>query len=199
MNAGGLERCKSHLGMFFDGLTLVDLTAAFGAGNEPDQAWCDANIPFTKTTATVSRGTAHNVKNMFIGVDGKARKVKKAYVGVNSVARLFYQSKLDPAISNLWVGSSSEVTGVTYANGYYVACGHHIDGNTYYARIAYTIRIKRTMDNKRFVEWNSNATTINCITYENGYWVVGGLFRSGSNNCYARIGYSTSLDGTGLL
>lgn len=83
---------KANLGMFFDGLTLVDLTAAFGAGNEPDQAWCDANIPFTKTTATVSRGTAHNVKNMFIGVDGKARKVKKAYIGVGEKARLFYSA-----------------------------------------------------------------------------------------------------------
>ena len=83
---------KANLGMFFDGLTLVDLTAAFGAGNEPDQAWCDANIPFTKTTATVSRGTAHNVKNMFIGVSGKARKVKKAYVGVGGKARLCYSA-----------------------------------------------------------------------------------------------------------
>jgi len=25
---------------------LVDLTAAFGEGNEPDKAWCDGNIPF---------------------------------------------------------------------------------------------------------------------------------------------------------
>lgn len=30
--------------MWFDGLMLIDLTADFGAGNEPDQAWCDANI-----------------------------------------------------------------------------------------------------------------------------------------------------------
>ena len=32
--------------MWFDGLMLIDLTADFGAGNEPDKAWCDANIPY---------------------------------------------------------------------------------------------------------------------------------------------------------
>ena len=38
--------------MWFDGLMLVDLTDTFGAGNEPDKAWCDANIEFTETTTT---------------------------------------------------------------------------------------------------------------------------------------------------
>ena len=38
--------------MWFDGLMLVDLTDTFGAGNEPNKAWCDANIEFTETTTT---------------------------------------------------------------------------------------------------------------------------------------------------
>ena len=117
---------KANLGMFFDGLTLVDLTAAFGAGNEPDQAWCDANIPFTKTTATVSRGTAHNVKNMFIGVDGKARKVKKAYIGVNGVARLAYTANTTygeawTTYDNLFPGVES----IAYGNGKFVIVGNN--------------------------------------------------------------------------
>ena len=29
-----------------DGLMVVDLTSAFGSGEEPDQAWCDENIPY---------------------------------------------------------------------------------------------------------------------------------------------------------
>lgn len=29
-----------------DGLMIVDLTEAFGAGKEPDQQWCDENVPF---------------------------------------------------------------------------------------------------------------------------------------------------------
>lgn len=32
--------------VWFDGLMLIDLTADFGAGNEPDKAWCDANLPY---------------------------------------------------------------------------------------------------------------------------------------------------------
>lgn len=39
--------------MWFDGLVLVDLTDAFGSGYEPTAAWCDANIPFTASTADV--------------------------------------------------------------------------------------------------------------------------------------------------
>ena len=36
-----------------DGLMIVDLTAAFGAGNEPDRAWCDTNLPFFEGTYTM--------------------------------------------------------------------------------------------------------------------------------------------------
>ena len=32
--------------MWADGLMIVDLTAAFGAGNEPEKDWCDECIPF---------------------------------------------------------------------------------------------------------------------------------------------------------
>lgn len=32
--------------VWIDGAVLVDLTEAFGAGNEPDKEWCDFNIPF---------------------------------------------------------------------------------------------------------------------------------------------------------
>lgn len=36
--------------MYFDGLILVDLTADFGEGLEPDKAWCDKYIPYTDST-----------------------------------------------------------------------------------------------------------------------------------------------------
>ena len=37
---------KKEGAMWFDGFMLIDLTAAFGAGNEPTAAWCDQNIPY---------------------------------------------------------------------------------------------------------------------------------------------------------
>ena len=93
----------SNAAMNIDGLMLIDLTAACGAGNEPDKAWCDANLAFTKTTTTATvtvriksetyigvSGKARKVKKMYIGVGGKARKVKKAYIGVNGKAKLIY-------------------------------------------------------------------------------------------------------------
>jgi len=32
--------------VWYDCLVLIDLTAAFGSGNEPSKEWCDANIPY---------------------------------------------------------------------------------------------------------------------------------------------------------
>lgn len=42
--------------------------------------------------------------------------------------------------------------------------------------------------------WSGNE--IYCITYANGYWVVGGVYYGGGNTKYARIAYATNLDGT---
>lgn len=39
--------------MWADGFMIVDLTETFGAGNEPDKAWCDENIPFFEGTETL--------------------------------------------------------------------------------------------------------------------------------------------------
>lgn len=87
--------------LYVSNLVLVDLTATFGAGGEPDQAWCDANLDFNDTasdsaadtaTITATGSVARRAKNIYIGVGGKARKVKKAYVGVGGKARLFYSA-----------------------------------------------------------------------------------------------------------
>lgn len=39
--------------VWIDGAMLIDLTEAFGAGAEPSQSWCDANIPFFIGTTEV--------------------------------------------------------------------------------------------------------------------------------------------------
>jgi len=39
---------------YFDDAMVVDLTDVFGAGNEPTQAWCDANIEYFNTAAAVN-------------------------------------------------------------------------------------------------------------------------------------------------
>lgn len=60
-----------------DGLIVIDLTATYGAGNEPTKEWCDANIPFFNGVGAVPNPTG----------GGVARKIKKAYIGIGGVAR----------------------------------------------------------------------------------------------------------------
>ena len=44
--------------VYFDDAIVVDLTDLFGAGNEPTQAWCDANIEYFNTAAAVNEWQA---------------------------------------------------------------------------------------------------------------------------------------------
>lgn len=39
---------------YIDGVMLIDLTATFGAGQEPDKSWCDENIPYFEGTQTMT-------------------------------------------------------------------------------------------------------------------------------------------------
>ena len=90
--------CNNYPGnnalMYVDGLMVIDLTATYGAGNEPTKEFCDQYFAFTTGTNTVTIPTAREVKKMYIGVGGVARKVKKGYIGVGGVARLFFSSGL---------------------------------------------------------------------------------------------------------
>jgi hypothetical protein len=38
---------------YIDDVMLIDLTAAFGAGNEPTQEWCDTNIKYFAGNTTI--------------------------------------------------------------------------------------------------------------------------------------------------
>lgn len=43
--AFGDNRVSDWTEFFIDNVIIIDLTSEFGAGNEPDLTWCDANIP----------------------------------------------------------------------------------------------------------------------------------------------------------
>lgn len=108
-----------------DGLMLVDLTEAFGAGGEPDIAWCNANIPFT-TSRETTYGIARKIKKCYIGVDGVARKIKKAYIGVDGVARLIYTSgdtwkkySASRSWNDGWYSQTDNEVGNTHTSGGY--------------------------------------------------------------------------------
>lgn len=100
-----------------------------------------------------------------------------------------------------WSGSLADpkVNCITYANGYWVVGGRHYDGTNYYARIAYTNDITGTWKTKDL--WGGTSSQyhmIRCVTYSDGYWVVGGQQANGASASAtgtAKIAYSTDLNG----
>lgn len=112
-------------------------------------------------------------------------------------ARIAYATSLDGTwtIKDLWSGNDSIITCITYVNGYWVVGGKFQNGSQYFARISWTTDLPRSWSYKMVWGNSYNANIINCITYANGYWVVGGKYRN-SGTIYARIAYATALDGT---
>ena len=101
--------------MYIKDVFIINLTDAFGRGNEPSKSSCDNYITVSSGGKIYYQGeelesTAHNISKMYIGVGGVAHIVKKAYVGVNNVARLWYQE---------YIPSLAEV--FSTMNGYSVA------------------------------------------------------------------------------
>lgn len=101
----------------------------------------------------------------------------------------------------LWTGSSgyvnsSTIRSITYTNGYFVVCGRTYSSSTSgQARIAYATSPDGDWTIKDI--WSSFRAEIYSITYGNGYWIVGGCSGgSGNSEQYAKIAYSTSLNGT---
>lgn len=121
----------------------------------------------------------------------------------NHYARIAYTTSLDGdwTIKDMWSGKGSSVTSnqincITYANGYWVVGGQYYDtGSDRCARIAYATSLAGTWTMEDVWGSTSNNNTINCITYANSYWVIGGMYRSGTRY-YARIAYTTNLIGT---
>lgn len=58
----------------FDALMCIDLTEAYGAGNEPTVAWCNENIPYFENSYTLAEGSIA-IKNH----QGEWVKAKKVY------------------------------------------------------------------------------------------------------------------------
>ena len=112
------------------------------------------------------------------------------------LAKLFPSLPTDWVTKDVYGGNSREsyIKGITYANGYWVAVGQYYDGSTYHARIAYTTDPTGIWTTKDL--WSSayNGYAPECVTYANGYWVVGGSYYDGSTT-YARIAYTADTTG----
>lgn len=128
-------------------------------------------------------GTSYSIKNGKVLIGGTAYDI--SFI-------------LPPVVLDLWSGSGTynEINSVIYADGYWVVGGQYYANSTYYARIAYTTDLNGTWTTKDLWEGKISNSRINCITYTNGYWVVGGGYYDSADINGARIAYSTSLTGS---
>lgn len=123
---------------------IIDLTAAFGAGNEPTKDWCDRCIPFFEGTIGIISaasgyvgigGAAKKLATGYVGVNGVAKKIVAGYVGVNGVAKSIwgggvsidpidfiegnfttYENDLVTSIGEYAFGSCGTLTDISFPN-----------------------------------------------------------------------------------
>lgn len=143
---------------------------------------------------TLINATEHEITGGVTLVNGTSYKVNNGKVLIGG-AEYDISFLLPPAALDLWSDSGNNtITCITYANGYYVVCGQFAAatiGSNMAARIAYATSLDGTWTIKDL--WTGNDSVANCITYGNGYWVVGGY--EGSGNYYGTIAFSTNLSG----
>ena len=124
------------------------------------------------------------------------------YSGRIYQASIAYATSLDGTWTtvHVWTGATAyeaPINTITYANGYWVVGGQRYMNSAYYARIAYATSLDGTWTTKDL--WSDDGTskgktTINAITYTDGYWVAGGSCYIG--DYHARIAYALSPEGT---
>lgn len=126
------------------------------------------------------------------------------YDGSNRCARIGYTKNLDGewTFVDIWKdtrsGNEPRINCITYANGKWVVGGCFYGGSNWYARIAYASSPAGSWTTKDIWGGNSTTVAIKCITYANGYWMVGGNSYGGNSGTYYApgIAYATSLTGT---
>ena len=98
---------------------------------------------------------------------------------------------------DVWSSSDeySVINCITYANGYWVVGGHYYKNDTgFCARIAYATSLDGPWTTKDLWSGKDYRTTLNDITYANGYWVAVG--RGYTSYFTAQLAYATTLTGT---
>lgn len=96
-------------------------------------------------------------------------------------------------VKHMWTGTNAKtrISGIAFANGYWVVCGIQYTSSKYYALIACAADLSGVWTTKEL--WNGSTVyeTVECITYTNGYWVVGcGTYINKSG--VAQIAYATN-------
>ena len=110
--------------------------------------------------------------------------------GNKNGARIAYATSLDGSwtTKDMWGGNSSVINGIAYGNGYWVVAGKRENSGDTFAYIGYSTSLDGTWTTKNLWSTSSGTDEITCLTYANGYFVVGGI-RYSSRTYYNRISY----------
>lgn len=106
--------------IFVKNIFIVNLTAKFGAGNEPTKVWCDENLQFNTSNNTISYLSnelvpiARQIKGLYVGIGNVAKQAKKAYVGINGIAKLWYSSTLEISYTGNYTDEIVTMDGSSY-------------------------------------------------------------------------------------
>lgn len=120
---------------WLDGLMLIDLTADFGAGNEPDKAWCDANLPYFSNKYNIkydkpywkplndigikSVVTLKGRENTTFTVSLKGKVVARGQIGPNGISVIELKETGEYAIHAEKNGTPHDVTLIINYTGTY--------------------------------------------------------------------------------
>jgi hypothetical protein len=115
--------------------------------------------------------------------------------GSEHYGRIAYATSLDGpwTIKDVWAGNDSIVTSIAYANNYWVVCGRMYGNNSYRTAIGWSVNLTGEWNIKTLWSDSYTGNIINCITYADGYWVVGGELDTGGTR-FARIAYATHIN-----
>lgn len=73
---------------YIDAVLFADLTETFGAGNEPDQAWCDENIPYFENSYAIEEPTVDEaLRTMAAALAGSVRITVGSYTGAGTYGK----------------------------------------------------------------------------------------------------------------
>lgn len=112
---------------YHDDVMLIDLTATFGAGNEPSKAWCDENLEYFDGTTTINTkvgtvgtsGTPYTVTagiQLTVNLNGGSSNIKSGYYQAGSTYS-FTEPTKSLRIFDTWTvagtGTSATATSVT--------------------------------------------------------------------------------------
>lgn len=166
------------------GLTQANPTvddALNGLSNKVNQSYKIGNMLSTSRTDLGSKWLLCNGDPISL----------KDYPELTVLLRAFFGNQYFET-KDVWA-DSAVINCITYANGYWVAGGTRTSGISSSAILAYTTSLNSTWTVKTL--WSGvmdGAHSINCIAYENGYWVVGG--QAGGAN--GRIAYAATPTGS---